>query len=307
MNIESALPPPGVEQPLPAGMALTRGGTVRATAVPGLSHVALVGAAQGSVHLEARLETLQPGAAVPGHLHAFEESFFVLQGSPVLAISGTDYALRPGDFGYAPLAAPHAWANHGVEPATWLAVRAPQPRRMSTAGASYGSFVADLDPPGPGGRPVEPGDPRCRLVGHFAEQDVAPPGPVQMPGYRGGNIRNISVRLMVDDGLGAVHHTLFVIQFAPPTQPGLSAREHYHPFEEIYYILSGTADASLSGRRVPLAEGDLLWVGTNAPHGFVNTGRQPVRWIEAQAPAPPRAEAFLFDHDWADLEPFEEG
>jgi len=46
---------------------------------------------------------------VSGHRHPFEESFFVLEGNPVVAIADKCYALRPHDFGLVPFGAGHAW------------------------------------------------------------------------------------------------------------------------------------------------------------------------------------------------------
>ncbi|RZB19478.1 hypothetical protein StrepF001_11845 [Streptomyces sp. F001] len=44
---------------------------------------------------------------------------------------------------------------------------------------------------------------------------------------------------MVDQLLGAQHHTVFVCEIAPKSGPGQAAKVHYHPFEEIYYFTSG--------------------------------------------------------------------
>jgi mannose-6-phosphate isomerase-like protein (cupin superfamily) len=47
--------------------------------------------------------------------------------------------------------------------------------------------------------------------------------------------------------------------------------------------------------------GDLVWVGVNGTHGFINDGDQPVRWLEAQSPVPPSEDAFYFPDDWKQL------
>src|SRR3546814_8151584 len=70
---------------------------------------------------------------------------------------------------------------------------------------------SDLD----SGVPVEELHPRHRLVGHFDDEDMPPPASILMPGYHGANIRNVSIRMMVDELLGACHHTLFVVEFVP--------------------------------------------------------------------------------------------
>jgi mannose-6-phosphate isomerase-like protein (cupin superfamily) len=108
--------------------------------------------------------------------------------------------------------------------------------------------------------------------------------------------------MMVDELLGSRHHTLFVVEFAPSGTPALSAKEHFHPFDEIYYFLYGHAVGSFDGEQVPIGPGDLVFAGVGASHGFSAVGDTPVRWIEAQAPLPPTSNGFFFHDDWAKLE-----
>jgi mannose-6-phosphate isomerase-like protein (cupin superfamily) len=132
-------------------------------------------------------------------------------------------------------------------------------------------------------------------------------GQISMPGYHGANIRNVRIGMMVDELLGARHHTLFVVEFAPTAGSALSAREHYHPFEEIYYFVRGAATGSFDGDRFEIAAGDLVFMGVGASHGFTNTGNEPVRWIEAQSPLPPASHGFFFHDDWRKLGRFPDG
>jgi len=260
----------------------------------------LLSAAHGSVHMEVALVELPAGGTIPGHMHPFEESFFMLSGAALVAIDGQSYAIDTHDFGFAPVAAAHAWSNPHGSPARWLRVRAPQPRRIGRTTATYPRD--DQAVPTAGLAPDE-ADPRARFVGHFSDVDLGPPGPLAMPGYHGHNIRDISIRMMVDDILGAEHHTLFVVQFAPSGHGEvLSAKEHFHPFEEIYYLVEGSARGTLDGETVDVEAGDLVWMGTGSSHGFVNLGDGPVRWLEVQAPAPPRSHAMFFEDDWKALD-----
>jgi mannose-6-phosphate isomerase-like protein (cupin superfamily) len=152
----------------------------------------------------------------------------------------------------------------------------------------------------PLGRPSET-DPRHRLAGHFDDADLGPYRPLLMPGYHGSNIRNIALHMLVDRLLGAQHHTLFMVEFAPRAGRGQAAKEHYHPFEEIYFYLSGSAVGTLDGQQVTVGAGDLLWMSVDGTHGFVNNCDQPVRFLEVQSPVPPDAEAFFFPEDWQRL------
>jgi mannose-6-phosphate isomerase-like protein (cupin superfamily) len=284
--------------------AVVRPEDVRSTPVEdgvssGLEVAVYAGRDQGAIHLETAVATLAPGGTIGGHVHPFEESFYILEGRGLIAIGDVGYELRRGDFGFAPLAYPHALSNPFDEPLRWLQVRAPQPRPI---GGTTGTYpFADLAAPTTG-RPIEAESVGQRFVGHFDDSQIPPPGPLSMPGYHGYNIRNVSVRMMVDELLGAQQHTLFIVEFVPSTVEGMSAKEHFHPFEETYYFVAGAAEGRVGGEPCSVQTGDLVFAGVNTSHGFTNDGDVPVRWIEAQAPKPPSAHGTIFETDWVALE-----
>jgi quercetin dioxygenase-like cupin family protein len=262
----------------------------------GLREAPLVGAEQGASHLEAALCELAAGATVGPHLHPFEESLYVLEGTGRYAVGGLEYQVGPGDYGLAPIGVPH-WISAGQGPLRWLAVRAPRPPEARVAPRTVRAEPGTATPLG---RPSET-DPRHRLAGHFEDGDLGSYGPLLMPGYHGPNIRNISLHMLVDRLLGAQHHTLFMVEFAPRAGRGRAAKEHYHPFEEIYFYLSGSARGTLDGQEVTLAAGDLLWMSVGGTHGFVNENEEPLRFLEMQSPVPPDSDAFFFPGDWREL------
>lgn len=268
----------------------------------GLSVAVLLGPADGSIHMELAISELRPGGRIQGHIHPFEESFFLLSGSVVLTLAGQTYRLRENDFGFAPIGIAHSWHNAGSEPARWLRVRAPQPRPIGEAVGTYPAprafGVDSATNLGADARPVDELDPFVRFMGHFSEEDMPAPGPLSMPGYHGHNVRGVSIRMMVDEVLGARHHTLFMVEFTPSTGEMPGAKEHFHPFEEAFFFVSGSARASLAGEEQDVRTGDLLFLGVNASHGIRNTGSDPVRWIEVQAPKPPPSDGFFFEDDW---------
>lgn len=263
----------------------------------GLDVAVYVGRNQGAIHLEAAVATLAPGGSIAGQIHPFEESFFVLDGTGLISIGDTSYEIREGDFGFVPIAYPSAWNNPGPEPLRFLRVRSPQPRPIGDGYADYA--YPELAVP-TSGRPVATESMSQRYVGHFEDGQVPPPGPLSMPGYHGYNIRNVSIRMMVDELLGAQQHTLFIVEFIPSTVEGMSAKEHFHPFEEIYYFVAGAADGLVGGEPCSVAAGDMVFAGVNTSHGFTNNGEVPVRWIEAQAPKPPPSHGTIFETDWLD-------
>ncbi len=265
----------------------------------GLTAASLINSSHGSVHLEISLVELAPGGVIPGHVHSVEESFFILSGRVLLTLAEASYDLQQNDFGFAPIATPHALHNPFDKPVRWYQVRGPQPRPSHLMPNSY--LVHSVGIP-TGGREVNEFDPTTRFVGRFSEADMPLPGPLAMPGYHGHNIRDISLRMMVDDILGAQHHTLFMVEFAAHSaKPGSAARTHFHPFEEAYYFLSGSAIAFLDGDRHEISAGDIVWCSTNGTHGYINPGDIPVRFIECQSPKPPTSHAFCFQDDWLAL------
>lgn len=280
--------------------AVVRGGELTYTpdpGCPGLSTAKLVGPDSGSVHLDLALCRLEAGADGAARFNAFEESWYVLEGSGQVSVADVTVEVSVDSYGMFPVATPHL-VRAGTDGMTWLRVRAPQPLGRDSR---RGVRTAEGWTPSPTVRTPSETDPRSRWCGVFRDDDMGPYGPITMPGYHGPHIKSITVRMLVDQLLGANHHTLFMVEFGPQATKGHAATEHYHPFEEAYYLLSGSAIGTLDGEVVEVAAGDLVWTGVNGTHGFVNEGGVPVRWLEVQSPLPPAKDAFFFPSDWEAL------
>jgi mannose-6-phosphate isomerase-like protein (cupin superfamily) len=104
----------------------------------------------------------------------------------------------------------------------------------------------------------------------------------------------ITVKMMVDTDLGAQLQTMFMVQYEADGVAG----PHDHPFEETYLILAGATDAMFDGQPYRLERGDIAWAGAGCVHSFRNAGREPVRWLETQAPQPPARHSYRFAGDW---------
>ena len=261
----------------------------------GLSMATLVDGDDGSTHVEISVCELAPGGHVAGHLHPFEESFYIISGAARIGIGANAYDLVADDFGFVPVATGHAWSNPHDEPVRWYRIRSPQPRVIGRADGTYPVRNYEVSDDA---RPVDEQDPTALYVGHFSEDDLNTPGPLSMPGYHGNNVRDISARMMVDDVLGAIHHTHFMIQFAPRVEHGLSGSAHFHDFEEAYFLLRGTGEVVLEGEKYEVSAGDLVWQSSGTMHGWVNRGTEPLRFIELQAPRPPYSNAVVFENSW---------
>ncbi len=214
----------------------------------GISVAPLLSSAGGATHLNVAVVDIAPGAHVRGHRHPFEESFFVLEGTLLARIADKSYALQRHDFGLVPHGAAHAWSNRSEHRARILRVHTPQPRPIGGRG-QWGVFEAPETEPPSNGEPVDELDPARPHVGHFDQSDMAPPGSISMPGYHGANVQNVQIRMMVDELLGARQHAMFIVQFTPGSGTVTkTAKEHFHPFEEIYYMLAGETQTFSDGQ-----------------------------------------------------------
>jgi mannose-6-phosphate isomerase-like protein (cupin superfamily) len=242
--------------------------------------------AAGSVHMGTGVSYLEPSGVIEPHLHAFEETFYILEGSVIVQIGDQAYTLSPGHFGLIGTGIKHAWRNAGSQTARWLEMQSPQPR---AAGYGQDTFFIGGDAPAQASAP----DAASTVVGHFDELQLPRPGaPSEMEGFN--PTTGVAIKMFVDRSFGAVHQSLFLIQY----MPGAKIDPHDHTFEESYLIVSGRVQAVADGKTYDLGAGDAIWTSVGCIHSFANVGSQPVRWIETQAPLPPAKEVFRFEKDW---------
>ena len=260
----------------------------------GFRRATYVDHAMGSVHMGVGICYLEPGGVIQPHLHSFEESFYILEGSVEAQIDDARCALGPGDFGLIGTGSRHAWRNTNGRRARWLEMQAPQPRPVE-----YGRDTFFVD----GGLPAgAPSGPQQTLVGHFDEAQLPHPGgPSEMEGFN--PTTGVAIKMFVDRSFGAIHQSLFLIQYLP----GAKIDTHDHTFEESYLVVSGQVRATADGKTYDLGPGDVIWTSVGCIHSFANIGGEPVRWVETQAPLPPAKEVFRFERDWAQSDPVSAG
>lgn len=263
----------------------------------GLEEATLINGDHGAAHLDVSLGRLQPGGHIDGHIHPHEESFYILDGEVLFSVADQRYRLERECFGFAPVATTHAWRNVGDAPVTWIRTRSPVPRPIADAEGVH-PVIGRTAPET--GTEVERGDRTRRFVGRFSEALMNEPGALQMKGFRSPEPTNVAVWMMVDELIGAMHHTKFSVRFDPTDTSMTLGGQHFHPFEETYYITAGRAVAHLEDESFEVGRGDTVFAGVGALHGFTNPGDQPVRWIEMQAPNPPITGAFFFAGDWSE-------
>jgi len=67
--------------------------------------------------------------------------------------------------------------------------------------------------------------------------------------------------------------------------PGVSTAPHYHPrTEEIYYILTGTANMTIGKETRPVGRGDAIAIPPGQVHTITNTGTEMLTFLCCCAP-----------------------
>ena len=209
---------------------------------------------------------LEPEGVIEPHIHSFEESIYILMGEVVADIGEKAYRLHPGHFGLIGTGVRHAWRNATDQPVRWLEMQAPQPRPAEYARDTFfpGGDVATT------AAAPDPSDPAQRFLGYFDESQLPHPGgPSQMEGFN--PTTGIAIRMFVDRSIGAIHQSLFLIQY----WPGAKIDPHDHTFEEFYLIVSGQVRATADGHTYDMGPGDVIWTSVGCIHSFANLGREP--------------------------------
>jgi mannose-6-phosphate isomerase-like protein (cupin superfamily) len=252
----------------------------------GFHRAAYVDRAMGSVHMGTGICFLNAKGFIQPHLHSFEESFYILEGDVVVQVGEQAYQLSAGHFGLISTSAKHAFRNASDRPARWLEMQAPQPRPIEYGRDTFfvdGAISAEANPPENG----------TSQLGYFDEAQLPKPGaPSEMEGFN--PTTGVAIKMFVDRSFGAIHQSLFLIQY----MPGAKIDLHDHTFEESYFIVSGHVKAIADHKTYDLGAGDVIWTSVGCIHRFENVGDEPVRWIETQAPLPPAKEVFRFERDW---------
>jgi quercetin dioxygenase-like cupin family protein len=232
----------------------------------------------------------------------------VLRGNPLLALDGRTYRLGPNECGLIPVGVPHSYrVPEGEEAPLFLEMNSPAPR---LPGASQPDTFWTGEPAPDGGDAVEPDirDPRSRTffrldAGQMDVDNLKIGASVDAPTVSASMATallaysGIAVKMLVDSRLGAVLHTMFMVEY----QPGGVAQPHDHPLEETYYILDGEVEAMADDEHFVLGPGDVFWTGVGCVHAFWNKSDTTVRWLETQSPQPPANYSYRFNRDWDHL------
>jgi mannose-6-phosphate isomerase-like protein (cupin superfamily) len=236
-------------------------------------------------------------------VHSYEESFYVVAGTAVVDTVEGSFRVGEGGYGVLPVGMSHRLRNDSELPVRWAEMQAPAPR----SAYQDDTFLVTRPEPVEGcastgsARIVDVRDPRNRYFGRITPSHMDATKQSQDLLEVTASMRTallvyggINVKMMIDSDLGAQLATMFMVHYDPDGATG----PHDHPFEETYFFLEGRAEATFDGKPVVLGPGDIAWAGVGCPHSFRNLGSGPLRWLETQAPQPPRRYSYRFARDW---------
>ena len=268
----------------------------------GFARLRALGEGSGAVHTDIGVCTLEANGRINLCVQSFEETFYVLEGEPILIMDGQAVRLQPGGCGVIQTGVPHAWLGDGKGVSKWIDNLSPRPRGPDAEQPDT-FFVGP--PPQLEPRDMDIRDPRNRTLFLMRDSDIdlkhlssgskvnAPTVSASMAtavlAYSG-----IAVKMLVDQRMGASMSTMFMVDY----QPGAVAHPHDHPLEEAYVMLDGVVDVVADGQRYTIGPGDIFWTGVGCIHAFYEVEGKTVRWLETASPQPPLRYSYRFNRDW---------
>ena len=87
---------------------------------PGIRGQFLANQALGATGVSLLINTVEPGAAAPLHMHTVEETMLVLEGTVWAQVGDERYTVGPNHTVIIPPHTPHAWGNAGENTARLL-------------------------------------------------------------------------------------------------------------------------------------------------------------------------------------------
>jgi quercetin dioxygenase-like cupin family protein len=98
------------------------------------------------------------------------------------------------------------------------------------------------------------------------------------------------VRLLAGPGVGCLGVTQFVGEIPPGRAP-----DHYHPYDEVIYVLEGQGVLHLGDRHDPVGPGAAVHLRPQQVHSLENAGPGPMRVLGVFRPAGSPSEAYYPD------------
>jgi len=254
----------------------------------GYERATLMDRSLGSVHMGAGICQLHPTGSIDPCIHAYEKGIYILAGELELKRDNDAFRLSADDYALISCGMPHAIRNSGKTTTRWFEMAAPQPKAPGGWQDTY--FGSTHDWPASVNAPDFESPVVTKSVGHFKPRN---------PLFRdeGEDRKGLSVYRFMQREFGAQNFFMMRGELAV----GGARSYHDHPVEELYFALSGETFMDIEGRRFHLRPGDVVWTGVGTCHAFQQTGDQPFRWIETQAPQFPAHNGTRNYSDWGRL------
>ena len=206
----------------------------------------------------------------PLHHHAFDESFYVLDGELTFQLGDELATAGPGAFVLAPAGAHHTLANLNTDSASYLLICTPA--GFERYFAKVEAEQAGVDAPA---WALEPAPPVSRVGPQIVERDdldAARPIPATA-----GSL-NVLAR---SEESGA---RVAVVETTGPAGRG-GPPLHVHDFDEAFYILEGELTFQVRDELLTAGPGDLVFAQGGVPHTFANLSGAPAHYLIVITPA----------------------
>ena len=201
---------------------------------------------------------IYPGGGIGAHYHnAVEEMFVILSGEAEFTVDSRTSLLQAPVGAPARLGSNHAIVNPTDEPIEWLNIN------VSTIPGYYDAYdLSDARV-----------DAELDDIPQFIVADLSGKKLRDVENYDGGT-GPVRVHRALQPSVFFTPWTYFdhvVIpngsSIGPIAKPGLS---------EVFYVLSGTGEATISGETVSIEEGHVIPAGLGETRSFVSTGEEPL-------------------------------
>ena len=225
----------------------------------------------------------QPGGGPPPHRHRREdEIFYVVDGTFDFAFRDHVVRASKGACFFLPRDVVHTYNNVGASPGKLLVAASPGNFSAFVADAGEPCGDANMAPPAVGPATFEKLGTACARHGIETFPDWKPtaPPPAGTPPPELWVIgQHVKMLLTGQDTRGSFS----VVEVT--TAPGEFVPVHLHKAEdEIFYILEGTFEFEVDGRKISAPAGTLIHVPKRTFHGFRNAGTVPARMLDYHTP-----------------------
>lgn len=242
----------------------------------------LVSAEQTGGAYEVAQAVVLPGGGPPPHLHHREdEMFYVVDGTFAFVFDQTVIRGRPGTCVFLPRDVVHTFKNVGDRPATMVVVTTPggflEFARSAATPCTDPSAPPVIDPVFMARLEKVCGQFGIEFKPQWQANQPAPPRPKAMEYWvLGQHVRILLGKKDTAGHFSVVEGTSAPGRFVPP--------HLHHREDEMFYVLEGTYEFELEGRKITAPAGTFIHVPKGTMHGFANRSDRPARLVNYHTP-----------------------